>query len=125
MQRIGAPSLISFTGSIFRVFVGALVAGLLLPTIGIVFGGGIIAVVVNALIGACGIFFQLLTTALGISGAVVALLVGQLIGWYLDQGAGVIAATLGAMVLLLIWPRLVAAKVILYNTSLSVLRRPF
>jgi uncharacterized membrane protein YeaQ/YmgE (transglycosylase-associated protein family) len=58
MQRIGAPSLISFTGSIFRVFVGALVAGLLLPTIGIVFGGGIIAVVVNALIGACGIFFS-------------------------------------------------------------------
>jgi uncharacterized membrane protein YeaQ/YmgE (transglycosylase-associated protein family) len=38
----------------------------------------------------------LLTTALGIAGAFVATYIGQAVGWYrLDQGAGVIAATLG------------------------------
>lgn len=112
MQRNGAPLLISLTGNIFRVIVGALVAGFLLPAIGVVIGGGFIAVIVNALIGACGVLFQLLTTVLGIAGAVVAFLVGQPIGWYLDQGAGVIAATLGAMVLLSIWRWLVATQII-------------
>jgi uncharacterized membrane protein YeaQ/YmgE (transglycosylase-associated protein family) len=122
MQRTGVPLLISQTGNMFLVIIGALVAALLLPAIGIVIGGGIIAVIVNAFIGACGILFQLLTTVLGIAGAVFASLVGQLIGWYLDQGAGVIAATLGAMVLLLIWRRLIAAQAILDSKSLSVLR---
>jgi len=106
MQRTGAPLFISLTDNIFRVIAVALIAGLLLPAIGI--GGGFIAVIVNAFIGACGMFFQLLTTVLGIAGAVLVSIVGQLIWGYLDRGAGVIAATLGAMVLLSIWRRLVA-----------------
>jgi uncharacterized membrane protein YeaQ/YmgE (transglycosylase-associated protein family) len=121
MQRIGVPLLISQTGNISLVIIGALVAGLLLPaTIGI--GGAVIAMTINAFIGACGMFFQLLTTLFGVAGAVFASLVGQLIGWHLDQGAGVTAATLGAMVLILFWRRLVAAQVILDAKSLSVLR---
>ncbi len=36
-----------------------------------------------------------------------------MVGWYrLDQGAGFIGATVGAVVVLFIWNRLVAAKVI-------------
>jgi uncharacterized membrane protein YeaQ/YmgE (transglycosylase-associated protein family) len=52
----------------------------------------------------------ILTTVLGIAGAFLATFVGQTIGWYrLDQGAGFIAATIGALVVLFIWNRLVAA----------------
>jgi uncharacterized membrane protein YeaQ/YmgE (transglycosylase-associated protein family) len=52
----------------------------------------------------------LLTTVLGIAGAFLATFIGQTIGWYrLDQGAGFIAATVGALVVLFIWNRLVAA----------------
>jgi len=48
----------------------------------------------------------LLTTALGIAGAFVATWIGQTIGWYRpDQGAGFIAATLGAIVVLFAWNR--------------------
>lgn len=51
----------------------------------------------------------LLTTALGIAGAFVATWIGQTIGWYRpDQGAGFIAATLGAIVVLFAWNRLAA-----------------
>ena len=39
--------------------------------------------------------------------------IGQAIGWYrLDQGAGFIGATVGAVAVLFIWNRLVAANVI-------------
>ena len=39
----------------------------------------------------------ILTTGLGIAGAFVATFIGQTIGWYrLDQGAGLIGATVGA-----------------------------
>jgi uncharacterized membrane protein YeaQ/YmgE (transglycosylase-associated protein family) len=119
MQRICVPLLISQIGNMFLVVIVVLVAGFLLPAFGIVIGSGVIAVIVNAFIGACGMFFQLLTTMLGIAGAVFTSLVGQLIGWYLDQNSGVIAATLGAMVLLLTWRRLVAAQAILDTTNLS------
>ena len=55
----------------------------------------------------------ILTTVLGIAGAFFATWLGQLIGWYRpDQGAGFIAATLGAVVVLFIWRRLVAKNVI-------------
>jgi uncharacterized membrane protein YeaQ/YmgE (transglycosylase-associated protein family) len=55
----------------------------------------------------------LLTTALGIAGAFAATFIGQTIGWYRsDQGAGFIGATVGAVVVLFIWNRLVAARVI-------------
>ena len=49
------------------------------------------------------------TTVLGIAGAFLATFIGQLIGWYQpDQGAGFIAATVGAVLVLFIWHRLVA-----------------
>jgi uncharacterized membrane protein YeaQ/YmgE (transglycosylase-associated protein family) len=55
----------------------------------------------------------ILTTVLGIAGAFLATFIGQTIGWYkLDQGAGFIAATVGALVVLLIWNRLVAHRVV-------------
>jgi uncharacterized membrane protein YeaQ/YmgE (transglycosylase-associated protein family) len=55
----------------------------------------------------------ILTTVLGIVGAFVATFIGQSVGWYrADQGAGFIAATIGAVVVLFIWNRLVAARVI-------------
>jgi uncharacterized membrane protein YeaQ/YmgE (transglycosylase-associated protein family) len=45
----------------------------------------------------------ILTTVLGIVGAFVATIIGQAVGWYRpDQGAGFIAATVGAIVVLLI-----------------------
>jgi uncharacterized membrane protein YeaQ/YmgE (transglycosylase-associated protein family) len=55
----------------------------------------------------------LLTTALGIAGAFVATFIGQAVGWYrVDQGAGVIAATLGAFAVLFVWNRLVVNRTI-------------
>ena len=55
----------------------------------------------------------LLTTILGIVGAFVATFLGQTVGWYrADQGAGFIAATLGALLVLFIWNRLVASGTI-------------
>jgi uncharacterized membrane protein YeaQ/YmgE (transglycosylase-associated protein family) len=55
----------------------------------------------------------ILTTALGIAGAFVATFIGQAIGWYrLDQGAGLIGATVGALIVLFIWNRLVVHHVI-------------
>ena len=52
----------------------------------------------------------ILTTVLGIAGAFLATFIGQAIGWYhADQGAGFIAATIGAVVVLFIWHRLVAS----------------
>jgi uncharacterized membrane protein YeaQ/YmgE (transglycosylase-associated protein family) len=53
----------------------------------------------------------ILTTVLGIAGAFLATFVGQAAGWYApDQGAGFIAATLGAIVVLFIWGRIAAAR---------------
>src|SRR5215475_13384161 len=55
----------------------------------------------------------ILTTVLGIAGAFVATFIGQSIGWYrLDQGAGLIAATVGALVVLFIWNRLVVHRIV-------------
>jgi uncharacterized membrane protein YeaQ/YmgE (transglycosylase-associated protein family) len=52
----------------------------------------------------------ILTIVLGIAGAFLATFIGQTIGWYRpDQGAGFIAATVGALVVLFIWHRLVSA----------------
>ena len=45
-----------------------------------------------------------LTTLLGIAGAFVATFVGQAIGWYhAGEGAGLIGAVVGAVIMLLIW----------------------
>lgn len=55
----------------------------------------------------------ILTVILGIAGSFLATFIGQLIGWYRpDQGAGFITATIGAIVVLFIWNRLVAHRVI-------------
>jgi uncharacterized membrane protein YeaQ/YmgE (transglycosylase-associated protein family) len=52
----------------------------------------------------------ILTTVLGIVGAFLATFVGQAIGHYgPEQGAGLITATIGALVVLFIWNRLVAS----------------
>ena len=46
----------------------------------------------------------ILTTILGIVGAFVATFLGQAIGWYrADQGAGLIGAVVGAVIVLAIW----------------------
>jgi len=55
----------------------------------------------------------ILTTVLGIAGAFLATFIGQAIGHYRpDQGAGFITATIGALIVLFIWNRLVASRVI-------------
>jgi uncharacterized membrane protein YeaQ/YmgE (transglycosylase-associated protein family) len=53
----------------------------------------------------------ILTTLLGIAGAFIATAIGQMIGHYgPDQGAGFITSTIGAIVVLFIWNRLVAMR---------------
>ena len=55
----------------------------------------------------------ILTVVLGIAGSFLATFIGQMAGWYRpDQGAGFITATVGAIVVLFIWNRLVARRVI-------------
>ena len=55
----------------------------------------------------------LLTIVLGIAGAFLATFIGQAIGHYgPNQGAGYVTATIGAVVVLFIWNRLVARRVI-------------
>lgn len=45
-----------------------------------------------------------LTTVLGIVGAMVASYLGQMLGWYAaGEGAGLIGAVVGAIVVLLVW----------------------
>ena len=52
----------------------------------------------------------ILTVVLGIVGAFLATFIGQAIGWYSSsQGAGFITATIGALVVLFVWNRLVAS----------------
>ncbi|HZT26105.1 MAG TPA: GlsB/YeaQ/YmgE family stress response membrane protein [Pseudolabrys sp.] len=54
-----------------------------------------------------------LTTVLGIAGAFLATFIGHAAGLYgPHQGAGVIGATVGAVIILFIWHRLVAMKII-------------
>ena len=62
----------------------------------------------------------ILTTVLGIAGAFLATFIGQAIGHYgPDQGAGFITATIGALVVLFIWNRLVASKIDFRSRSVS------
>jgi uncharacterized membrane protein YeaQ/YmgE (transglycosylase-associated protein family) len=54
-----------------------------------------------------------ITTVLGIAGAFLATIVGDAAGLYRPgQGAGLIGATVGALVILFVWNRLVASRVI-------------
>jgi uncharacterized membrane protein YeaQ/YmgE (transglycosylase-associated protein family) len=53
------------------------------------------------------------TTVLGVAGAFLASFLGEAVGLYRPgQGAGLVGATFGALILLFIWNRLVAAEVI-------------
>jgi uncharacterized membrane protein YeaQ/YmgE (transglycosylase-associated protein family) len=55
----------------------------------------------------------ILTTAIGVAGAFIATLIGQQFGWYrMDQGAGLIGAVVGAVLILFVWHRLVARRTI-------------
>jgi len=46
----------------------------------------------------------ILTTILGIIGAILATYLGQAIGWYnAGEGAGLIGAVVGAIIVLLVW----------------------
>jgi uncharacterized membrane protein YeaQ/YmgE (transglycosylase-associated protein family) len=46
----------------------------------------------------------ILTTILGIVGALVATYLGQAIGWYsANEGAGLIGSVVGAIIVLLVW----------------------
>jgi uncharacterized membrane protein YeaQ/YmgE (transglycosylase-associated protein family) len=53
----------------------------------------------------------ILTTLLGIAGAFVATMLGHAIGWYrVDEGAGLIGAVVGSLIVLFIWHRLVVSR---------------
>jgi len=53
------------------------------------------------------------STALGVAGAVLATYLGQTIGWYHEgQSARFIGATIGALIILFLWNRLVAHRII-------------
>lgn len=55
----------------------------------------------------------ILTMVLGIAGAFLATFIGQAIGHYSpSQGAGYVTATIGALIVLFIWNRLVARGVV-------------
>jgi uncharacterized membrane protein YeaQ/YmgE (transglycosylase-associated protein family) len=55
----------------------------------------------------------ILTTLLGIAGAFVATWIGQAVGWYgTNQGAGLIGAVIGALVVLFVWHRLMSRGMI-------------
>ncbi|MGA2314441.1 MAG: GlsB/YeaQ/YmgE family stress response membrane protein [Xanthobacteraceae bacterium] len=55
----------------------------------------------------------ILTTLLGIAGAFVATWIGQAIGWYgTNQGAGLLGAVVGALIVLFVWHRLVVHRAI-------------
>ena len=53
----------------------------------------------------------ILTMALGVAGSFLSTLVGQATNWYRpDQGAGLIAATIGAVAVLFIWRQIAARR---------------
>ena len=53
----------------------------------------------------------ILTSLLGVAGAFVATYLGQSLGWYeAGEGAGLIGATLGAIIVLLVWGALSKRK---------------
>jgi uncharacterized membrane protein YeaQ/YmgE (transglycosylase-associated protein family) len=55
----------------------------------------------------------LVTTVVGVAGAILATFVGEAAGIYrAGQGAGLIGATIGALVILFVWNRLVISGVI-------------
>src|SRR5215510_14382153 len=63
----------------------------------------------------------ILTTILGIVGAFFATYLGQAIGWYrADEGAGLIGAVVGAVIILLIWGFIAGRRFpFTYRTTIS------
>lgn len=54
-----------------------------------------------------------LTTALGVAGAFLATYLGHLVGLYrVGESAGFVGASIGALIILFVWNRLVLAEVI-------------
>lgn len=52
-----------------------------------------------------------LTALLGVGGAVVATCLGRALGWYAEgQGAGLIGAIIGAIIVLLVWGALATRR---------------
>jgi len=55
----------------------------------------------------------ILTTVLGIAGAVLATLLGQAIGWYRPgESTGLIGAVIGSVIVLFVWHRLVVNRIL-------------
>ena len=53
----------------------------------------------------------LLTTLLGVAGAFVATFIGSALGWYsAGDGAGLIGAVVGAIIVLLVWGKVVSKR---------------
>jgi uncharacterized membrane protein YeaQ/YmgE (transglycosylase-associated protein family) len=53
----------------------------------------------------------ILTTILGVVGAFVATFLGQALGWYeAGEGAGLIGASIGAIIVLLVWGALAGRR---------------
>jgi len=53
------------------------------------------------------------TTVLGVAGAILASAIGDAIGLYRPgQGAGLIGTTVGSLIILFLWNRLVASRII-------------
>jgi uncharacterized membrane protein YeaQ/YmgE (transglycosylase-associated protein family) len=69
----------------------------------------------------------ILTTILGIVGAFVASFLGQALGWYnAGEGAGLIGATVGAIIVLLVWASLLEGGGALFpRTHPPIGRRAF
>src|SRR2546421_4475435 len=65
----------------------------------------------------------ILTTILGIVGAFVATYLGQAIGWYrADEGAGLIGAVVGAVIILVIWGFIAGRRPSPYRNSFMWLK---
>lgn len=76
-------------------------------------------IIVGFIVGVLAKFFHpgrenmgfVVTTLLGIGGALVATYLGQAIGWYeAGQGAGFIGGTIGAILILIVYGQLAGAR---------------
>jgi uncharacterized membrane protein YeaQ/YmgE (transglycosylase-associated protein family) len=73
--------------------------------------GFVVGLVARAILPGTQSLGILLTAVLGIVGSYVAGFIGQALGWYrAGEGAGFIGAVIGAIVVLFVYTKLVAAK---------------
>ena len=79
-------------------FIAGMIARIIRIVVRIILGVSRASKELNTLVEPSGL---ILATAVGVTGAFVATFIGQTIGWYrLDQGAGLIGATVGALLML-------------------------